>query len=238
MSTFVRSFTASKRSFRKSSAARAALSIRTGPGMPRYIYAEAVEEMNVAEGFKLALDVPSGICSDTGRVLGCAFLADATITFVSIHLRALSQKALRSDPHICNVYLPGIIGSRIHYKASLAETKSNRCICQESIREPIMPGRYTLQMWGSDRRAFWDRARRCILMTDVKQHLPDRTSSGNKGTFGKALLVAGSNGMAGAAILAARAAYRTGAGMVSKALPKVPLFPEDVLSGRCCSQLS
>ena len=24
----------------------------------------------------------------------------------------------------------------------------------------------------------------------------------------------------------------------SKALPKVPLFPEDVLSGRCCSQLS
>ena len=45
------------------------------------IYAEAVEEMNVAEGFKLALDVPSGICSDTGRVLGCAFLADATITF-------------------------------------------------------------------------------------------------------------------------------------------------------------
>ena len=51
---------------------------------------------------------------------------------ISIHLRALSQKALRSDPHICNVYLPGIIGSRIHYKASLAETKSNRCICQES----------------------------------------------------------------------------------------------------------
>ena len=47
------------------------------------IYAQAVEEMNVAEGFKLALDVPSGICSDTGRVLGCAFLADATITLVS-----------------------------------------------------------------------------------------------------------------------------------------------------------
>ena len=51
---------------------------------------------------------------------------------ISIHLRALSQKALRSDPHICNVYLPSIIGSRIHYKASLTETKSNRCICQKS----------------------------------------------------------------------------------------------------------
>lgn len=41
-----------------------------------------------------------------------------------------------------------------------------------------------------------------------------RNAAGNKGTFGKALLVAGSNGMAGAAILAAKAAYRTGAGMV------------------------
>ncbi len=45
------------------------------------IYTDAVEEMNAAEGFKLALDVPSGICSDTGKVLGCAFRADATVTF-------------------------------------------------------------------------------------------------------------------------------------------------------------
>ena len=42
------------------------------------IYQDAVEEMNAGKGFKVALDVPSGICSDTGRVLGCAFHADAT----------------------------------------------------------------------------------------------------------------------------------------------------------------
>lgn len=55
-----------------------------GVGLSRPVedyYAQAVKEMNAAEGFKLALDVPSGICSDTGRVLGCAFRADATITF-------------------------------------------------------------------------------------------------------------------------------------------------------------
>ena len=55
-----------------------------GVGLSRPVegnYADAVKEMNMAEGFKLALDVPSGICSDTGRVLGCAFLADATVTF-------------------------------------------------------------------------------------------------------------------------------------------------------------
>jgi len=44
--------------------------------------------------------------------------------------------------------------------------------------------------------------------------LPQRKSDGHKGTFGKVLIVAGSVGMAGAAYLSAKAAYRTGAGMV------------------------
>lgn len=44
--------------------------------------------------------------------------------------------------------------------------------------------------------------------------LPERKNDGNKGTFGKVLVIAGSAGMAGAAYLSARAAYRTGAGMV------------------------
>lgn len=49
---------------------------------------------------------------------------------------------------------------------------------------------------------------------EVADLLPVRDSSGNKGTFGKVLLVAGSFQMAGAAVLAAKAAYRSGAGMV------------------------
>lgn len=44
--------------------------------------------------------------------------------------------------------------------------------------------------------------------------LPAREPDGHKGTFGKVLLVAGSVNMAGAAVLAAKAAYRAGAGMV------------------------
>jgi len=44
--------------------------------------------------------------------------------------------------------------------------------------------------------------------------LPYRDPAGNKGTFGKVLVVAGCEGMAGAALLCARAAYRAGAGMV------------------------
>lgn len=44
--------------------------------------------------------------------------------------------------------------------------------------------------------------------------LPLRKNNGHKGTFGKVLVIAGSVGMSGAAYLSAKAAYRTGAGMV------------------------
>lgn len=52
-----------------------------------------------------------------------------------------------------------------------------------------------------DRKSLWER-------------LPVRAFEGNKGTFGKLLVVAGSKDIYGAAYLAARAAYKTGAGMV------------------------
>lgn len=43
---------------------------------------------------------------------------------------------------------------------------------------------------------------------------PKRRMDGNKGTFGKTLLIAGSRNMCGAAILAGKAAFRSGCGMV------------------------
>lgn len=44
--------------------------------------------------------------------------------------------------------------------------------------------------------------------------LPVRRTDGNKGTFGKVLLIAGSREIAGAALLAVKSAFRTGVGMV------------------------
>jgi len=49
--------------------------------------------------------------------------------------------------------------------------------------------------------------------------LPRRAARGHKGTFGKVLVVAGSRGMSGAAALTARAALRSGAGLVQVACP-------------------
>lgn len=49
--------------------------------------------------------------------------------------------------------------------------------------------------------------------------LPPRSADSNKGTFGRALVVAGSRGMSGAAVLSGGAALRGGAGLVYLAVP-------------------
>lgn len=45
------------------------------------LYRACVEQMNQMPGIKIAADIPSGIHSDTGAVMGAAFRADVTVTF-------------------------------------------------------------------------------------------------------------------------------------------------------------
>jgi NAD(P)H-hydrate epimerase len=64
------------------------------------------------------------------------------------------------------------------------------------------------------------------LKTEVADHdlvaglLPDRRLDAHKGTFGTALIVAGSQNYTGAALLAGTAAYRVGTGLVTLAIPE------------------
>lgn len=62
--------------------------------------------------------------------------------------------------------------------------------------------------------------------------LPARPKDGHKGTFGKVLIVAGSVGMSGAAILSGMGALRAGAGLVHIACPQ-PIQPI-VAAGNPC----
>lgn len=50
-------------------------------GEVREPYKSAIEQMNRLSCPKLSLDIPSGLCADTGRVLGCCVKADQTVTF-------------------------------------------------------------------------------------------------------------------------------------------------------------
>ncbi|MCL4562573.1 MAG: NAD(P)H-hydrate dehydratase [Chloroflexi bacterium] len=63
----------------------------------------------------------------------------------------------------------------------------------------------------------------------IRSLLPKRPADAHKGTFGTALVVAGSLNYSGAAILAGEAAYRIGAGLVTLAVP-TPLH--SALAGR------
>jgi len=60
---------------------------------------------------------------------------------------------------------------------------------------------------------------RVVEQAGVGRRLPARRPDGHKGTFGRVLVVAGSAGMMGAAILCCRAALRAGAGLVTIAAP-------------------
>lgn len=54
-----------------------------GTGLARPIgghYRAVVETLNRARGTRVAVDIPSGLCADSGRVLGVAVAADVTVT--------------------------------------------------------------------------------------------------------------------------------------------------------------
>ena len=146
-----------------------------GVGLSREVdglYREAVERFNGLCGYKLAMDMPSGIDSDKGAVLGCAVRADETVTF------GFCKRGL--------VLYPG---------------------CEYA-------GRVVVGEIGINERSFLGETPEMFSYDSLTGRLPVRTPCGNKSTFGKVLLVAGCDKMAGAAVLAARAAYRGGAGMV------------------------
>lgn len=59
-----------------------------------------------------------------------------------------------------------------------------------------------------------------LTAVSAKSLLPARPRDGHKGSFGQALIAAGSEHYWGAPVLAARAAYRVGAGLVALAVPQ------------------
>lgn len=147
-----------------------------GVGLNRELsgrYRETVQRINEMRGVKIAVDMPSGIDADTGRVHGIAVKADITVTFAFI------KRGLMLYP-----------GKRYAGRVICADIG----ITERSFAGKL-PSMYTLD-------------------EPVSRLLPPRDPEGNKGTFGKVLLLAGSTDMAGAAILCAGSAYRAGAGMV------------------------
>ncbi|RLT47319.1 MAG: NAD(P)H-hydrate epimerase [Chloroflexi bacterium] len=78
--------------------------------------------------------------------------------------------------------------------------------------------------WPADMPALQAIKPQLATAVDVLASLPPRPRSAHKGTFGTALVVAGSVNYTGAAYLAAAAAYRIGTGLVTAAVPNA-IYP-------------
>jgi hydroxyethylthiazole kinase-like uncharacterized protein yjeF len=81
-----------------------------GIGLQRELsgrHAELVERINAQRGAVLALDIPSGLEADTGRVLGCAVRAQHTVTFIALKpgLLTLDGPDQAGSVHVCSLAL-------------------------------------------------------------------------------------------------------------------------------------
>ena len=153
-----------------------------GIGLSREIggvHARLITAANALDSFKLSIDVPSGVATDTGTVLGGAFRADVTVTFGYLK----PAHILHPGRKLCGEVIVEDIGF-IRPEAA-------------GISEPVT-----------------------VLDGECLLQLPERDISGNKGTFGRVFIRAGSPGMAGAALLCGEACYRSGTGLVYISSPE------------------
>jgi NAD(P)H-hydrate epimerase len=81
-----------------------------GTGLDRDVggrFAEAVAAVNRAPGPVVAVDIPSGMHADTGRVMGVAVAADLTVTFVGMKAGMLTGRG----PALCGEILFDDLGA-------------------------------------------------------------------------------------------------------------------------------
>jgi hydroxyethylthiazole kinase-like uncharacterized protein yjeF len=146
-------------------------------GAVREDYGRVIAAINQAALPVLALDIPSGLSSDTGVVLGVAVRATATISFIG-----LKQGLLSGDGRAC-------VG-QLHFDDLAVPAEVLQSLELDCMRLDVQ---------------------------DLQHYLPPRSRSAHKGHCGHVLVIGGDHGMGGAAALAARAAGRSGAGLVSLA---------------------
>ncbi len=75
-------------------------------GMARPPHSTAIRLMNQSKGFKVAVDIPSGLEADTAEVHGEAFKAHATITFQAVKPSLLKVKEYVGELIVARIGIP------------------------------------------------------------------------------------------------------------------------------------
>jgi NAD(P)H-hydrate epimerase len=144
------------------------------------LYATAIEDINKAPGFKVAVDIPSGLSSDTHLLIGPAVKADLTV--------ALAVPKIGHVLPPAEEYVGELVISDISIPPFLFE--------DESLKLEV------------------------IEKKDALPYVQKRKRDSHKGTYGHLFVLAGSLGKTGAAVMAAKAALRMGAGLVTVGTPQ------------------
>jgi len=163
-----------------------------GTGLERDVegrYAEAIETVNALGVDVLAIDMPSGLSSETGHPLGVAIEADATATFAyaKTGLATYPGPEYAGDVEVIDIGIPDAFVGDL--PADLG-----------------MPGEL-------------------LDLASLRARIAPRALGAHKGDAGHVLVLAGSMGMSGAARLVAAAAGRSGAGLVTLAVPSAVNLP-------------
>ncbi|WP_355660260.1 NAD(P)H-hydrate dehydratase [Halomonas salifodinae] len=146
-------------------------------GEVREPFLGAIRRINAVGRPVLSVDIPSGLCADSGAVLGAAVSASITVTFIGDKLG-------------------------LHTGAG-----------------PARVGELRFKRLGVDAEAHGDLVPVARLGDEalIAGALPARPRNAHKGDCGHLLVIGGAPGFGGAALLAAEAAARLGAGKVSLA---------------------
>ena len=136
---------------------------------------EVINQINRHGAPVLAIDIPSGLNSDTGIPMNTAVCADATLTFIGVKSGLLTGQAV---DYTGQLYLHDLqLDNQVFDKVSpLGQSLSDSMLAK---------------------------------------YLPPRRPSAHKNSFGHVLVIGGNVGFPNAASMAAIAAARSGAGLVS-----------------------
>ena len=142
-------------------------------------YKTVISHINSTGKKVLSLDIPSGIHSDNGQILGTAVKAHYTATF------GLFKRGLFIQP-----------GAQYSGNISLIDIGiPNKLIEANKPSAHLLSDNY------------------------VKNLIPLRNPDSHKGTYGHLLAISGSRGKLGAALMLSNTAIKSGAGLVTLALP-------------------
>ena len=156
---------------------------------------EVIRITNKSEAPVISIDIPTGISSDTGQIMGDAVRADYTVTF--------------GLPKRGHFLYPGA-----EYTGQLSV--ENIGFPEHALRTDKI-------------------AADLIEKKEAAALVPERPAFSHKGSYGHVLVVAGSKGKTGAALMAAKACLRTGAGLVTLG---VPASLADVFQSRVTEEMT